>query len=321
MPVLLVLAACGAETSGGGTPGAPDAASGNTDAAVADAGDVPPPPDAAPGPMPDATPTPPDAPGPPVVPVFTRASTEPVFSPDPESGWDNEGVWEPEVIRLGDDSWVMFYAANDNVGPHYAWSRAVSTDGITWTAEGPVWGGQNPSVIHDGTQFRAYVVSYDDGVFQLRSADGLTWELDPGENLAYAYYPTVLRDDAGYKIWFMRGGQFWFATSSDGSTWTEHPDPLAITPQGAAAVIFDEGVYKMWFSQANDGIVYAVSPDGIAWEVLGTSLAAGEMGDWDRYVWSPHVIRDGDVLKMWFTGSWWIFPDYYDPRIGYATSP
>jgi len=50
-------------------------------------------------------------------------------------------------------------------------------------------------------------------------------------------------------------------------------------------------------------------------------LGYGEEGEWDdRQVWNPEVIKDGDTLRMFYTGGYEICWEYPKTKIGYAWS-
>jgi len=103
----------------------------------------------------------------------------------------------------------------------------------------------------------------------------------------------------------------------------------------APSVLFEDGVYKMWYSglQASSRaqqlvesgkypgfsrIGYATSTDGIVWTKYKGNpvLDLGADGEWDDiHVYSPSVLFEDGVYKMWYTGY-----DGYSYRIGYATS-
>lgn len=91
---------------------------------------------------------------------------------------------------------------------------------------------------------------------------------------------------------------------------------------GSPVVIYDEGVFKLWYVgtgglTALEQIYYSESTDGYEWTeneepVIGT----GENGAWDYERMPGSVIRMGDTLKMWYSGTSDNF--LYDNSIGYA---
>jgi PKD repeat protein/predicted GH43/DUF377 family glycosyl hydrolase len=87
-------------------------------------------------------------------------------------------------------------------------------------------------------------------------------------------------------------------------------------------VIFDENMYKFWYS-AFDGIttriMYATSPDGLAFTKYGVVMEPGAPGDYDDdWARDPMVLRyDQGTYKMWYTGQ---KKSVWGWRIMYATS-
>jgi hypothetical protein len=184
--------------------------------------------------------------------------------------FDKVKVGQPSIIVEGDTLKMWFWGAGAGVGSiGYAWS----TDGMAWTkVDGPL---TNKSV------------------FDIAAAGG--------SPVAIAT-PCVIKDGAGYKMWFARlsvvgsaisyviGG----ATSPDGLAWTVMAGSGAggaVLEAGAAgkfdsagaffpSVVKDGSTYRMWYSgQADDSaqIGYATSSDGIVWTKVAGTLAHGGM--------------------------------------------
>jgi hypothetical protein len=89
-------------------------------------------------------------------------------------------------------------------------------------------------------------------------------------------------------------------------------------------VRFDGNTYHMWFdgwsASVTGKIGYATSLDGISWTLYeGNPIFEPEPGKWDsRRVEDPHIIFDGNLYHMWYTGG--ATTSYWHWRIGYATS-
>lgn len=131
--------------------------------------------------------------------------------------------------------------------------------------------------------------------------------------------------------------RIYYATSPNGLTWTKYDNTIPSAsdttstngriPLGSAGtadaihayeptVIKDGSTYKMWYN-AHRGtvqIVYATSPDGLTWtkynnlvepisDTTGTMgrIPTGSLGD-VTHVYSPYVIKVGNVYKMWYSG-------------------
>ena len=128
----------------------------------------------------------------------------------------------------------------------------------------------------------------------------------------------------GLFIFLFAGNNFTAQTN-----WVKHMDnPIfegytdGPNSTGSPVVIHDEGIYKMWFSGSgnsfvDDQIFYAESTDGIDWEHADEPvISSGETGDWNREKMPGSVIRVGDTLMMWYSGSSDQFD--HDVSIGYA---
>jgi predicted GH43/DUF377 family glycosyl hydrolase len=106
-----------------------------------------------------------------------------------------------------------------------------------------------------------------------------------------------------------------------------------------AFVMWDDSIsmYRMWFTGSSDwpsSIGYALSPDGITWTKEGNDPVFKEKEHWGKSgIFSPNVIFDGLVWKMWYTSFSSGYISYYDwhkdeciylkiyyEGIGYATS-
>ncbi len=90
----------------------------------------------------------------------------------------------------------------------------------------------------------------------------------------------------------------------------------------------DSSRYEMWFSASDKSsgpyllrpwkIGYAVSNDGISWNIYPTPVLNPSPGKWDsQTVEEPFVIRESGLYKMWYSGGSNATPQ----AIGYATSP
>ncbi|MBI5682792.1 MAG: hypothetical protein HZC45_06475 [Deltaproteobacteria bacterium] len=82
-------------------------------------------------------------------------------------------------------------------------------------------------------------------------------------------------------------------------------DSLDVEP---GAVIKDGNIFKMWYTGSDNKkhrIGYAVSKDGVKWERNDEIVFdRGEEDAWDSFSAAyPCVIKDGNVFKMWYTGS------------------
>jgi predicted GH43/DUF377 family glycosyl hydrolase len=100
----------------------------------------------------------------------------------------------------------------------------------------------------------------------------------------------------------------------------------------APTVIMFKDTLRMWYmgstSYGFDGIIhigYAWSLDGITWQQYSENpVFSPRQGKWDYpHIGDPHVIADGDTLRMWYGGgdmTYGYAQSYIVMRIGYATS-
>ncbi len=147
-----------------------------------------------------------------------------------------------------------------------------------------------------------------------------------------------------YKMWY--AGHYFnsyrydigYAYSADGITWIKHTSPVLSVGNSTEwdngflegpSVIKDGNVYKMWYcgydaigdNSGTDGkanIGYATSTDGINWIKDASNPIFTTGTGWDSvYVQDPHVIKSGNVYRMWYGGN---SVGSYGQEIGYATS-
>ncbi|MCI0707107.1 MAG: hypothetical protein L0Y80_06475 [Ignavibacteriae bacterium] len=133
--------------------------------------------------------------------------------------------------------------------------------------------------------------------------------------------PKVLKVNGVYRMWYSSGyneatqgtNLNWiiYATSSDGINWEKQGPVLNPGPLGSfyekgpalAAVLYDEGIYKMWFV-ANSaaayavGIAYAESNDGISWTVDPELVIESDVSK-PQPRW-PEVIKKEGVYYLYY---------------------
>lgn len=145
--------------------------------------------------------------------TWTRQNSSlPVLSTGSAGAWDEHGVADACVLRLGQSDYRMWYKADNNSGVINV-GYATSTDGISWTkyASNPVFsygaGGQwdasyvsNLSVLQDKyhSSFHAWYAGDNhtnaSGIGYAWSADGITWVRGANNPLlsgTYAADPTI----------------------------------------------------------------------------------------------------------------------------------
>ncbi len=241
---------------------------------------------------------------------FVKFSGNPVLTIGAPGSWDFDSVARPYVIFDG-STYRMWYgrACSSPCGESVGY--ATSADGIAWTK-------------HLGNPVLTPGESWDSGDVQVGS---------------------VLYDGSTYRMWYMgttgfqENHKIGLATSTDGVSWTRHPNnPVISSPSWATAysdpyVVLKDGIYWMYFigfaqCGVTDGLVHwcvglATSTDGVNWALYPTPiLLPGPAGSWDSAnLLRPVALFDGMKWHMWYTGqphmgglpgeSW---------SIGYATS-
>jgi hypothetical protein len=218
-------------------------------------------------------------------------------------------------------------------------------------------GGRIPLAVHfDSSSFHLWFLGIKTGegpgdIGHATSTDGVDWTMDsanpvlrrggPGEwDDGFLFGAGVVHDGTQYHLWYSGVGaqtgayQGGYATSTDGSVWTKHPDNPVLTggPVGAwdeggvdpHTVILEDGVYRMWYTAGTAFVLletgYAESTDGVHWTKHPDNpvVEAGRHpGAWDSvYVENAYVIFDGATYHMWYTG----WDGGTENGIGYAFS-
>ncbi len=193
----------------------------------------------------------------------------PVVPNGPPGTFDHGFTRVPCVIKDG-DKFRMYYTAGDGRNGWFV-GYAESRDGLNWTkptlgiyeyagskdnnlvlGDDPARGESrvcHPWVLRDGDIYRIYYsVSVDPGTYCVATAtsqDGIHWVKDPQVVILprgakgsfdywYAAIPKVVRDAAGYKMWYTgynggpthveapRSYALGYATSSDGVHWKKY---------------------------------------------------------------------------------------------------
>lgn len=239
---------------------------------------------------------------------WQRFARNPVFRPGQPGRFDQDGVIMPEIVKLSDTHWYMYYVglgppATDHpaAGPWLTGLAESRDGGLSWrrVSEDPIIEAGLPNT-YDG------------------SGTGTV---------------SVLKTDRGWWMWYTavtRGAPPLFslalATSPDGIHWTKHAANPVLTfdpflPYEAVAVskphvLYEDGVFKLWYSASGFlkqnyersfyRISYAESEDGVHWIRYPANpvLDVGPQGSWDdRMVEYPEVVRSGETLHLWYSGN------------------
>ena len=220
-------------------------------------------------------------------------------------------------------------------------------------------GGRIPLAVHfDSSSFHLWFLGIKTGegpgdIGHATSTDGVDWTIDsanpvlrrggPGEwDDGFLFGAGVVHDGTQYHLWYSGVGaqtgayQGGYATSTDGSVWTKHPDNPVLTggPVGAwdeggvdpHTVILEDGVYRMWYTAGTAFVLletgYAESTDGVHWTKHPDNpvFPQGESGEWDGlFINVPSIFYDGSTYHMWYSGCTGLYP--LACAIGYASSP
>lgn len=199
-----------------------------------------------------------------------------------------------------------------NAAMHYA----ESVDGISWTNDSAITGNliTSASGQWNSGSYGAADVVINDAPTNIGA--------NPFDYRYAMYYDAT---SGGYE-------QIALGYSANGIDWTLYGTGPVLPkgPTGAwdsgyatAATVIKGGIWRMWYSggvsASHEGIGCATSPDGLVWTkcaanpVMSTSNGVA----WrNNRTYTPSVINDGGVYKMWFTGRDTATGNY---AIGYAT--
>ncbi|HUT37085.1 MAG TPA: acetylxylan esterase [Planctomycetota bacterium] len=216
--------------------------------------------------------------------VFQRAATSPVYS----FGDGKHSVLTPALLRSADGAVLrdgerlrMWFCSTDFsvVGGPHTLHETFSTDGVHWSAPSKpllehVYA---PTILQEGAAYRMWYVDVSSEPWILRyaeSGDGSRWAVRPEPVLtldqdwekARLFYPTVVKADGAYLMWY---GSYWreqpdktaigFAVSLDGWRWYKHPQNPVLRPDPArpweshyttsqSVLRLADGSWRMWYA-------------------------------------------------------------------------
>jgi hypothetical protein len=232
---------------------------------------------------------------------WTADSTNPVLEPGPPGSWDDHSIVSTAVLFQG-AAFHMWYAAVQDGGP-YRVGYATSANGSIWDKHAG-----NPLEDLDPGAPGSW---YDNGVFP----------------------SAVLAEGSTHHLWFTgestasepwRLGHAW---SSDGLSWTMHPDPVVepVELWEHGSVYFPEvvemGPYLgMWYTGMDPVgpptpfvcMGYAISQDGIVWGKYPWNPVLEPAWPPSNVLYSWAAIVEGDTVHAWTS---------VGDDIGYATAP
>jgi predicted GH43/DUF377 family glycosyl hydrolase len=309
----------------------------------------------------------------------------PVFGPGPTSDWDGYSIY-PSSILFDGTKYHIWYGGHDSVycrigyaisNDGITWTKYddpattnppfSQSDTVMDVGAAGSWDSRwifAPKVHYDGNTYHMWYSGFNGTNVRIgyaTSPNGTTWTKYSGNpvfNLgtsgswddSHISSPSIIYDGGIYHMWYEGGKgstvQIGYATSTDGITWTRHPQNpvLKIGHSGswgrpmlrAPEVIFYGGIYHMWYSGTpslwNHKIGYATSPYGIVWTKYNDPsttitlysesdpvLLPGPKGSWDdQFVVSGTAIYDSinSKLKLYYGGG----DTDGKAQIGYATA-
>ena len=287
----------------------------------------------------------------------SKYAGNPILVPGASGAWDAQAIGRQSMMYNG-TGYNMWYTSEPSLQIGFAsskdglhWTKyplPVLTAGPkgSWDQGGV----EGPSVVWNGTTFLMYysgsngTLASDVGI--AFSKDMLHWQKYAGNpvlvrtpnsfDAVSVKYPDVLFNNSSYQMWYTArsatnvGYTLGYATSSDGLLWKKYPDNPVITPNSAgtaayvaarySSVVRIGSAYVMAFllTVPRDDLSYAVSPDGIHWNVSKTILLTNtnSTADWDYTPSYPSLVVLGNTLLLYYSGESNSIPPY--PSIGLA---
>ncbi|WP_164689314.1 exo-alpha-sialidase [Herpetosiphon llansteffanensis] len=225
----------------------------------------------------------------------------------------NSNERHPALVQHGAEAYSLFYLSNATGG--FRIHRATSSDGLTWTAQGPLelgWasaGEINPTVIvANGKLTMTYQrLGSPSTVHIAQSSDnGVTWDTQRTQ-IAQGQLPRLAwrAADNQYVVAYQTGNtmlQMYSKTSNDVYNWSNPAHPLSIDANShdAMPIVLEDGTFFVSYVKASNAtgfdVMYRTSSDGETWspEVAVTNEHAGDV--------EPHGLlteQAGRLLLAW----------------------
>ena len=228
---------------------------------------------------------------------------------------------------------ILLIELSSSASSQYHWQRyqqgpvVHATEGFSIAIE--------PSVLYDSSHgrydmwFTGANPRYVSGlaIYHARSTDRATWLIDSTGPVLYpdtlgsyddaVRGPCVVRDTAGYKMYFLAQGvegvSIGVASSADGTMWTKYAgNPiLSRGPDGSwdsqgtecPSVVFDGTTYYMWYTgwaSTISSIGLATSTDGYTWtRYVGNPVVQPSGTGWDDLgINQPAVVKVNGIYYM-----------------------
>lgn len=207
-----------------------------------------------------------------------------------EGTYDTNTLSTPSVIKDG-SIYKMWYSGHDS--NHWRILYAESSNGTTWSGHQMVVDynqegthdtedAYGPSVMKDGSTYKMWYSGNDvaySRVMYCNSSDGINWNnhqmvIDKNVEGTYdtdrAYYPTVIKDDSTYKMWYAGyDGSYiriLYSDSTDGINWSNHQMVISRNSEGTydekhvyqPCVVKDGYVYDVWYVAGTNSNIYRI---------------------------------------------------------------
>jgi len=216
--------------------------------------------------------------------AFTKLVKNPVF----DFGDGKHSILTPTLLRNPDGTtlkengllrmWFSSTWFEGGTGLHTL-HETTSRDGLEWSApsETQLKNVYAPSVLKVGEQYRMWYTDVSAEPWKFRHAasrDGREWKVDEEPILVIdqqweksrLFYPTVLKIDGAYLMWY---GSYWtgrenttalgFAVSEDGLHWEKHPKNPVFRPDpdrpweshyvtSQSVMRLEDGSLRMWYA-------------------------------------------------------------------------
>jgi hypothetical protein len=291
---------------------------------------------------------------------WTQKSDHCVIDCGKDGEWDGGSTLMPFVFKEG-DTLKMWYTGTEGPVMTTRWRKgcAWSLDGVSWHKHSgnPIkYDHELEAMIKDGDSYEGWCRK-NDIVCYTTSTNGINWtpfietnlqlgDADDWDADIFIFRAgPVVKDSAGYKMWYMGSKgpttQIGLATSSDGIHWQKYNDPATTDPPfansdpvlkvGSASEwdsnsVLDHWVsysgkgYEMWYSGGSGGVPsigYATSIDGINWTKHPDNPIHATKPVWGTGFITCCVLEFDNSYHMWY-GSY-VKSDQL--KIGYMTSP
>jgi predicted GH43/DUF377 family glycosyl hydrolase len=264
-----------------------------------------------------------------------------VLNPGKPNEFDDKGVESPLIVKLPDNTYVMFYRGQSRIDEIGRVMRAVSKDGKDWTKTGVV---MVPTELYEGDRIDPMAVIFEEGIYKMwyggqnyggcacyaTSSDGINWTKyisnpvlrktsGAWDNGGAGGQLSIIKVGSIYNMYYKGFGDkalgwtyYGLAESKDGMTWSKKGKSIVPQPELGETTFFKNlfafyaanEFFLMHTMDENLNLYLKQSNDGKTWNNNGLIYRRGLTdGNFDaKWATSPCVILDGNVLKMWYEG-------------------